>query len=308
MIAGAKYRGEFEDRMKRVMEEARKNPDLILFVDEMHMMMGAGAAEGAVDAANMLKPALSRGELQMIGATTLSEYRKHIEKDAALERRFQSVLLEEPTPDQAEQILRGLKSRYEEHHALSISDEAITAANRLSVRYLPDRFLPDKAIDLLDEAAAKVRLSLYTPSTEIRAREEALKDCLQKKEDAILSQDFEHAALLRRREQELKEALDSMRADPSLSTPLPRVLAEHVAAVVTDQTGIPLSSVLEEENRRLCLLEDRLRASVIGQDSAIDGLVRAIRRGRCGLKDPHRPVGSFLFLGQTGVGKTLLSR
>ena len=305
MIAGAKYRGEFEDRMKRVMEEVRKNPDLILFVDEIHMIMGAGAAEGAVDAANMIKPALSRGELQMIGATTLSEYRKHIERDAALERRFQSVLLEEPTPAQAEQILRGLRSRYEEHHGLRISDDAIVAAVRLSGRYLPDRFLPDKAIDLLDEAAAKVRLSLHTPSPEERTKEEALRSCLSAKEDAILSQDFSRAAELREREQILRAEL-TFRAEPP--SPIPCVSASDVAAVVTAQTGIPQVSVMEEEGDRLSHLESRLKNAVVGQDTSIDGLVRAIRRGRCGLKDPKRPVGSFLFLGQTGVGKTELSR
>ncbi|MBQ9086104.1 MAG: ATP-dependent Clp protease ATP-binding subunit [Clostridia bacterium] len=308
MIAGAKYRGEFEDRMKRVMEEARKNSDLILFVDELHMMMGAGAAEGAVDAANIIKPALARGELQMIGATTVSEYRKHIERDAALERRFQAITVEEPTPKEAEEILRGLKSRYEEHHALSIGEDAIAAAVRYSVRYIPDRFLPDKAIDLLDEAAAKVRLAACAARPGLKEREDALRLCSQEKEEAIGNQEFERAALLRDREQSLRRDLEQIREAPSCPSASLSVSAADIAAVVTGWTGIPVRSIMEEEGERLFHLENKLKSAIVGQDDAIDGLVRAIRRGRCGLKDPRRPIGSFLFLGQTGVGKTELSR
>ena len=306
MIAGAKYRGEFEDRMKRMMEEVRRNPQLILFLDELHMMMGAGAAEGAVDAANILKPALSRGELQMIGATTLTEYQRHVERDAALTRRFQPILLEEPSPEQAEQILRGLKDRYENHHGLKISDEALSAAVRLSRRYLPDRFLPDKALDLLDEAAAAVRLTACASKKVQRDYKEELRLCLCEMEEAVDHQDFERAAALRDQERALKRSLSEPPID--LSLPSPTVGAEDIAAVVTAQTGIPVGVVLEGEGARLLRLGERLRASVVGQDDAIDALSRAIGRGRCGLKEPCRPIGSFLLMGQTGVGKTFLAR
>ncbi len=310
MIAGAKYRGEFEERMKKVMEEAAKNPDIILFIDELHVIIGAGAAEGAVDAANILKPALARAELQMIGATTLSEYRAHIERDAALERRFQSVTVEEPSADGCIAILRGLRPRYEEHHKITISDEAIEAAVRLSIRYLPDRFLPDKAIDLIDEASSAVRISEANGASSLHAVEEELSSLRAKKEDAVLRQAFEEAASLRDREEVLLGQLAEMRDEESfqpLSEP-PTVRAEDIADAITAWTGIPLDRLLEDESRKLLHLEEQLSRAVLGQETAVRELSRAIRRGRMGLGDPHRPIGSFIFLGQTGVGKSKLAR
>ena len=310
MIAGAKYRGEFEDRMKGVMEEVRKHPEVILFIDEIHTIVGAGAAEGAVDAANILKPALARGELQLIGATTISEYRKHIEKDAALERRFQSVTVGEPTAEQAVRILYGLRDKYEAHHKLKISDEAIEAAVKLSCRYINDRFLPDKAIDLIDEAAAKLRIRECTTPENLRALEAEKATLAREKEEAVKAQDFEGAARCRDREKELaariaseKEAWEHRNSTAELT-----VTAADIADVVTLWTGIPVKKLAEEEGEKLAHLEELLRARVIGQDEAVEKLARAIKRGRMGLKDPRRPIGSFIFLGPTGVGKTELCK
>ena len=310
MIAGAKYRGEFEERMKNVMDDVLKNPDIILFIDEFHMIVGAGAAEGALDAANILKPALARGELRMIGATTISEYRSHIEKDAALERRFQPVTVNEPTEEQTLDILRGLRPKYEEHHRLKISDEALDAAVKLSVRYIPDRFLPDKAIDLIDEASSKLKIS-YSPS-DISAETSDIKttELSRKKEEAILAQDFTLAAKLRDKENELRRDAVKVRSEENNAI-VPQALtvsASDIAEIVTAWTSIPVNRLIQEESERLLRLEDTLKASVIGQDSAAEKLARAVRRGRTGLRDPRRPIGSFIFLGKTGVGKTELSR
>ncbi len=310
MIAGAKYRGEFEERMKSVMDEASKNPDIILFIDEIHTLIGAGAAEGAVDAANILKPALARGEMQVIGATTISEYRKYIEKDAALERRFQSVMVGEPTPEEAILILKGLRDKYEAHHKVKISDGALEAAVNLSVRYIADRFLPDKAIDLIDEAASKLRISAHTSPPDLRELEEKLQKLSHEKEEAINAQNFEGAARIRDEEKSLKAELDKAKSEweSAQSSKNLEVLEEHIADVVTQWTGIPVSRLLESEGERLLRLEDELKARIIGQDSAVEAVARAIRRGRMGLKDPKRPIGSFIFLGPTGVGKTELTK
>ncbi len=310
MIAGAKYRGEFEERMKNVMDEATKSPDIILFIDEIHTLVGAGAAEGAVDAANILKPALARGEMQVIGATTISEYRKHIEKDAALERRFQSVMVGEPSQDEAVLILKGLRDKYEAHHKVKISDGAIEAAVNLSVRYIADRFLPDKAIDLIDEAASKLRISAHTSPPDLRELEERLSKLSHEKEEAINSQDFEGAAKIRDEEKTLKTELEKTKSEweSSQSSKSLEVLEGHIAEIVTQWTGIPVSRLLESEGERLLRLEDELKARIIGQDSAVEAIARAIRRGRMGLKDPKRPIGSFIFLGPTGVGKTELTK
>ena len=309
MIAGAKYRGEFEERMKHVMNEIAKNPDVILFVDELHVIVGAGAAEGAVDAANILKPALARAELQMIGATTLAEYRSHIERDAALERRFQSVSVEEPSAEESIEILRGLREKYEAHHRISISDEAIRAAVSLSIRYLPDRFLPDKAIDLLDEAASALRIRQSKPKLPLRTLEEELALLLQQKEDAVLAQEFELAASMRDREQELRSELSLLREENEESSSfLPTLTAAEIAEVVTLQTSIPVHRLLEDEGKRLLRLEEELTSAVVGQPSAAHLLAAAIRRARLGLGDPRRPIGSFIFLGPTGVGKTALAK
>ncbi len=310
MIAGAKYRGEFEERMKNVMDEAAQNPDIILFIDEIHTLIGAGAAEGAVDAANILKPALARGEMQVIGATTISEYRKYIEKDAALERRFQSVMVGEPTPEEAVLILKGLRDKYEAHHKVKISDGALEAAVNLSVRYIADRFLPDKAIDLIDEAASKLRISAHTSPPDLRELEEKLSKLSHDKEEAINSQDFEGAAKIRDEEKSVKAELEKTKSEweNAQSSKSLEVLESHIADVVTQWTGIPVSRLLESEGERLLRLEDELKARIIGQDSAVEAVARAIRRGRMGLKDPKRPIGSFIFLGPTGVGKTELTK
>ena len=310
MIAGAKYRGEFEERMKNVMDEVRNNPDIILFIDELHMIMGAGAAEGAVDAANILKPALARGEIKIIGATTLAEYRSHIEKDAALERRFQSVNVAEPDEKAAIEILKGLREKYEEHHRLSISDEAIRTAVRLSVRYIPDRFLPDKAIDLLDEAASMLQIEKNEKPPMLYEIERELVEVERQKEDAILRQDFESAAILRDRERELNGKRDKLlegwksRAERDTLT----VNEEDIASVVTAWTGIPTGKLVEAESERLLGLENEISKRVVGQKDAIESVASAIRRGRIGLKDERRPIGSFIFLGSTGVGKTELAK
>ncbi len=312
MIAGAKYRGEFEDRLKGIMAEVRKEPDLILFIDELHTIVGAGAAEGAVDAANILKPALSRGEIRVIGATTVEEYRLHVEKDAALERRFQAVTVGEPTEEEALLILTGLRPRYEAHHKMKITDEALRAAVELSVKYIPDRFLPDKAIDLMDEAAAALRISGMTEPPDLKRMETELAALSREKEEAIKAQEFERAAALRDREVTLQEAYEDARQSWETGDGQARnsmaVTPAAVAEVVTEWTGIPVSRLLETESERLLTLEDTLKERVIGQDEAVSAVAGAIRRGRLGLSDPRRPIGSFLFLGQTGVGKTELAR
>ena len=312
MVAGAKYRGEFEDRLKSVMAEVRSRPDIILFIDELHTIVGAGAAEGAVDAANILKPALARGEIRVIGATTAEEYRLHIEKDAALERRFQAVTVGEPTEEEAIRILMGLRPRYEAHHRMKITDEAIRAAVELSVRYIPDRFLPDKAIDLMDEAAAALRLSSLTEPPDLKRMEGELTTLSREKEEAVKAQEFERAASLRDKEDTLRE---EYRTAKEVWEGIPRrgedggvVTAAEIADVVTEWTGIPVSRLMESEGERLMALEDTLRARVIGQDEAVSLVAGAIRRGRLGLGDPRRPMGSFIFLGRTGVGKTELTR
>ena len=310
MIAGAKYRGEFEERLKNVMAEVAKRPDIILFIDEIHTLVGAGAAEGALDAANILKPALSRGEMQLIGATTIAEYRKNIEKDAALERRFQSVMVGEPSPEDAVRILRGLRDRYEAHHKLKISDDAIEAAVSLSARYINDRYLPDKAIDLVDEAASRLRISRYTSPPDVKALEARVDTLCREKEEAIKAQDFEAAARLRDEEQALRDELrrettawQENRRDAALT-----VTREDIADIVTAWTGIPVRQMESEESKKLLHLDKILKEHIIGQPEAVDAVAKAVRRGRMGLKDPKRPLGSFLFLGPTGVGKTELCR
>jgi len=311
MIAGAKYRGEFEERLKTVMEEAQKNREIILFIDEIHTIVGAGAAEGAVDAANILKPALARGELRVIGATTLAEYRKNIEKDAALERRFQPISVGEPSEDAAVSILRGLRDKYEAHHGLRISDSAIDAAVRLSARYLNDRFLPDKAIDLIDETASGKRISAHLPPAELRELEEKLKSVIHDKEEAISNQQFEHAATLRDREQKLRSEYTALRKkiDESLPAHSEDILtANDIAATLTKWTGIPITELTADEGEKLAKLKDRLCERVIGQDNACEAVCSAIIRGRTGLDRKNGPIGSFIFLGQSGVGKTELCR
>ena len=310
MIAGAKYRGEFEERFRDVLSEAADNTDIILFIDEIHTIVGAGAAEGAVDAANIIKPALARGELRVIGATTLTEYRRHIEKDAALERRFQAVTVEEPSEGDAVRILEGLADRYEAHHRVRISKEAIRAAVTLSKRYLPDRFLPDKAIDLIDEAASGLRLSKGVSLSPLRQTEQELERVRLDKEEAISHQDFESAAGFRREEEQLETLLQIQKEQeeqPWEDHPAV-VSADDVAEVVTAWTGIPVNRLTEDDGKRLLHLEETLSARVIGQEDAIRAVAGAVRRSRSGLRDPHRPIGSFLFLGSSGVGKTELSR
>ena len=307
MVAGAKYRGEFEERMKNVMEEVRSRPDIILFIDEIHTIIGAGGAEGAVDAANIIKPSLARGEMQVIGATTIDEYRKHIERDAALERRFQSVTVGEPTPEEAEQILFGLRDKYEAHHKLRISDDALRAAVKLSVRYINDRYLPDKAIDLVDEAASKKRISSFMPTPDVRELEDKLKAVAAEKEEAILSEDYEGAAKLRDKEKSLSDELAEKKGERR-DIPELTVNEEDIADIVASWTGIPVRKLAEEESERLLKLDSILKERVIGQGEAVDAVARAIRRGRMGLKDPKRPIGSFIFLGPTGVGKTELTK
>ena len=307
MVAGAKYRGEFEERMKGVMEEVAKDPRIILFVDEIHTIIGAGGAEGAVDAANIIKPALARGTMQLIGATTIDEYRKHIEKDAALERRFQAVMVGEPSPEEAVQILKGLRDKYEAHHKLKISDEAIEAAVQLSVRYIGDRYLPDKAIDLIDEAASRLRIKGFTPTPEVKELEEKLRGVTAEKEEAILGEDYERAAKLRDDEKKLQDEIASARKDPNQATDAV-VGRSDIEDIVTAWTGIPVKKLAGEESERLLHLDQLLKERIIGQDAAVEAVAKAIRRGRTGLKDPNRPVGSFIFLGPTGVGKTELAK
>ena len=310
MIAGTKYRGEFEERIKKVIEELTANKDTILFVDEMHMLMGAGAAEGAADAANILKPALSRGEVQVIGATTLDEYRKNIEKDAALERRFQPVQIEEPSPEDAVEILKGLRDRYEAHHRIKIPDEAIEAAVKLSVRYVTGRFLPDKAIDVIDEACSRVRLSTLTAPPDLKQMEDEIAAIAARKEEAVKGQDYENAAKLRDEEKSKRDALEARKKEwaDQQTTAHDAVTPDDIAAVIAGWTGIPVAQMTEDEGQRLLHLEDTLHRRVIGQSAAVTAVSKAIRRGRVGLRDPKRPIGSFLFLGPTGVGKTELSK
>ena len=310
MVAGTKYRGEFEERIRAVLDEVRRDGNVILFIDELHTIVGAGSAEGAVDAANILKPALGRGEIRVIGATTLEEYRKFIEKDAALERRFQSVQVGEPDEKQALQILHGLRPKYEAYHGLSIEDEALRTAVTLSKRYLPDRFLPDKAIDLIDEAAASVKLSARSASPELKALEEKASAAARDKETAIRAQDYEKAARLHDAEESFRTqaAAERKKQAREAEKTAVRVTAEDIAAVVSNWTGIPVTRLNESESARLLTLEETLHARVVGQEDAVRAVARAIRRGRVGVKDPKRPVGSFLFLGPTGVGKTELSK
>ena len=310
MIAGTKYRGEFEERIKSVLDELQNSKDVILFIDELHMIVGAGAAEGAVDAANILKPALARGDIQVIGATTLDEYRKNIEKDSALERRFQPVQIGEPSPEDAEEILRGLRDRYEAHHRIKISDEAIKAAVKLSVRYVSGRQLPDKAIDLIDEACSRVRMKSMTPPPDLQSLEDELKAIQAHKEEAVKAQDYEQAAKLRDEENAKKTEIDDKRKawEAEQTKTHGEVTEEDIAEVIAGWTGIPAARITEDEGERLLHLEDTLHARVIGQDEAVTAVSKAIRRGRVGLRDPKRPIGSFVFLGPTGVGKTELCK
>ncbi len=310
MVAGTKYRGEFEERIKKTIDEVKKDGNVILFIDELHTIVGAGSAEGAVDAANILKPALSRGEIRVVGATTLNEYRKYIEKDAALERRFQPVTVGEPTPETAIEILKGLREKYEAHHKLTITDEAIEAAVRLSVRYINDRFLPDKAIDLMDEAASRVRMDAESASPELKSLEEKLAALRKEKAEVIAKQDYEKAAQLRDIEQNYVQQVEIEREHwrKNLAVSRGTVGEEDIAKVVAGWTGIPVTRLTEDESQRMLKLEETLHQRVVGQDEAVTAVAKAIRRSRVGLKDPKRPIGSFLFLGPTGVGKTELCK
>ena len=310
MVAGTKYRGDFEERIKSAIDEVSKAGNIILFIDEVHTLIGAGAAEGAVDAANILKPALARGEMQVIGATTIEEYRKNIEKDSALERRFQSVLVGEPSREEAVEILKGIRDKYEAHHQVKITDEAIEAAVKMSSRYIGDRFLPDKAIDLIDEAASKVRLRAYTPPEDIRELEEKIKRINEEKASAVNSQNFEQAAALRDEEKEVKAHLENAKEGwkKQNSETNGVVTPDEIAAIVSEWTHIPVVQLTEEESQRLLHMEEELHRRIVGQDQAVSAVAKAIRRGRVGLKDPNRPTGSFIFLGPTGVGKTELCK
>ena len=309
MLAGAKYRGEFEERLKKAIDEVQQHDDMIIFIDEIHTLVGAGATEGAMDAANILKPALARGEFQVIGATTLDEYKKHIEKDAALERRFQPVQVGEPNEEDALEILRGLRDRYEAFHKAKITDEALKAAVTLSSRYITDRFLPDKAIDVVDEAASKVRMKVFSAAPDVKALEDRLNAVKKEKEAAVTSQDFEKAAKLRDEEQALVKEIDDKKTVAKEESDQKLIVTEDdIAAVVAQWTGIPVAKIAEEESETLLHLEDELHKRVIGQDDAVTAVAKAVRRARAGLKDPKRPIGSFLFLGPTGVGKTELAR
>lgn len=310
MVAGTKYRGDFEERIKKAMDEVKNAKDVILFIDEVHTIIGAGAAEGATDAANILKPSLARGEIQVIGATTINEYRKNIEKDAALERRFQPVMVGEPTEEEAIEILKGLRDKYEAHHKVKIPDDAIVSAVKMSSRYIADRFLPDKAIDLIDEAASRVRLKAYTVPDNLKEMEKELKSLEEEKSSAVRAQDYEQAAVIRDKENKLKTLLDEEKEKwKNLSShQVKEISVEDIASVVSSWTGIPATQITEEESQRLLNLEKILHERIVGQDQAVTSVARAIRRGRAGLKNPKRPIGSFIFLGPTGVGKTELCK
>ncbi len=310
VVAGTKYRGEFEDRLKKVMDEIRQAGNIILFIDELHTLIGAGGAEGAIDASNILKPSLARGELQCIGATTLDEYRKYIEKDAALERRFQPIQVDQPSADESIQILKGLRDRYEAHHRVSITDEAIEAAVKLSDRYISDRFLPDKAIDLIDEAGSKVRLRSFTTPPNLKELEQKLDEVRKEKDAAVQSQEFEKAASLRDTEQRLREQVEDTKKTwkEKQGQENSEVSVEDIAMVVSSWTGVPVSKIAQTETDKLLNMESILHSRVIGQDEAVVAVAKAVRRARAGLKDPKRPIGSFIFLGPTGVGKTELAR
>lgn len=310
MVAGSKYRGDFEERLKKALEEVKKAGNIILFIDEIHTIVGAGAAEGAIDAANILKPMLARGEIQLIGATTLNEYRKYIEKDAALERRFSPVTLGEPSQNDTIKILKGIRDKYEAHHGVKITDEAIQAAVKMSVRYINDRFLPDKAIDLIDEASSRAKLKTYTEPDNIKKLEEQIEEIEKNKEEAIRTQKFEKAAELRDKQKALKDKYEkeSKKWKNKSNKEIINITEENIAEVISSWTGIPASKITEDENKKLKELEKTLHERVIGQEEAVEAVAKAIRRGRVGLKDPKRPIGSFLFLGPTGVGKTELSK
>ncbi len=310
MVAGAKYRGDFEERIKKALKEVKQARDIIIFIDEIHTIVGAGAAEGAIDAANILKPLLARGEIQLIGATTLNEYRKYIEKDSALERRFQPITVSEPTQEDTIKILKGLRDKYEAHHNVKITDEAIVAATKLSIRYINDRFLPDKAIDLIDEAASKAKLKTYTEPTNLKEQEDKIQKIASEKEEAIATQNFEKAAQLRDLERKEKEKLEKERQmwkDKTIKN-VKQITEEDIADVISNWTGIPTQKISQDENERLKNLEKSLHERVIGQNEAVRAVAKAIKRSRVGLQDPNRPIGSFMFLGPTGVGKTELSK
>lgn len=308
MLAGAKYRGEFEDRLKKVMEELRTSTNVILFIDELHTIIGAGAAEGAIDAANIIKPSLARGEMQVIGATTLDEYKKYIEKDAALERRFQPITVDEPSVEDTIKILKGLRDKYEAHHGVKITDKALEAAAELSARYITDRFLPDKAIDLIDEASSKVKIYTVTAPPDLKDLEYKIEKLSKEKEAAVSTQDFERAAKIRDEEKQINQELKERKSDWQNKDKEATVSQEEIANIVSDWTGVPVNKLQEEESEKLLNMEGILHNRVIGQEEAIKSISRAIRRARVGLKDPKRPIGSFIFLGPTGVGKTELSK
>jgi ATP-dependent Clp protease ATP-binding subunit ClpC len=310
MVAGTKYRGQFEERIKAVMDEIKRSEDVIIFIDELHTLIGAGGAEGAIDASNILKPALSRGEIQCIGATTLDEYRKHVEKDAALERRFQTIMVEPPSVDETIDILKGLRDKYEAHHRVKFTDDALEAAAKLSDRYISGRYLPDKAIDLIDEAGARARLSVMTAPPDVKHIEERIETVRKEKEAAVKNQDFEKAAKFRDEERKVKEELGRIKKDwkESSGKVEPKVTDDDIAVIVSKWTGIPIVKLEEKEQAKFLKMEEGLHKRVIGQDEAISAIAHAVRRSRAGVKDPRRPIGSFIFLGPTGVGKTLVGR
>ena len=310
MVAGAKYRGEFEDRLKKVMEEIKNNPDIIIFIDEIHTIIGAGGAEGAIDASNILKPALSRGAIQCIGATTIDEYRKHIEKDTALERRFQPIIVGEPTKEETLEILKGLRDKYESHHRVKITNDALHAAVDLADRYITDRFMPDKAIDLIDEAAAKIRIESLVAPPNLKEIEEEIETVVKEKEESIRIQDFEKAARLRDDEKKLKDELSQIKKEWTTNNQVNSltVSEENIANVVSSWTKIPVEKLTEKESDKLLRMEEILKKRVVGQEEAVKAVARAVRRARVGLRDPKRPIGSFIFLGPTGVGKTELCK